>query len=128
MTGLAALVLRLGIPQRMSRTLLICLAALLLIATAVAAWNVWLGRHDRRVVEDDRAKATVQVLKNNAGAQERSALERVVDERAVAAQEREMIDAIQSAPDTAPGPARMRLNCERLRRAGTDVGSLPQCR
>lgn len=78
--------------------------------------------------EAARAEANVEALKTNADASERAAEERAADATEVAEQEEDLIDAIQSTPDTAPDTVRVRLGCERLRAQGTDTAAFPACR
>lgn len=51
--------------------------------------------------------------------------ERLADDRAIAALERELTDAIADQEDMAPGPMRVALGCVRLQRAGIPLAQLP---
>ncbi len=72
-----------------------------------------------------RAEANVEALKTNTVAVNQAATERLEDATTVAENEKELIDAIQDTPDTAPDAVRVQLGCERLRKAGTDPANLP---
>jgi hypothetical protein len=72
-----------------------------------------------------RAEANVEAMKTNAAAAERAAEERAADAVTVTKQEEELIDAIQSTPDSAPDAVRVALGCQRLRAQGADPATLP---
>lgn len=97
------------------------------VLLAILAGALWWTRADLKAtrVERDRAKAEVTLLKVDAAAKEKAAQERVVETAAVAANERKLVDAIQSVPDTAPDPVRVALGCQRLRGQGTADAVLP---
>jgi hypothetical protein len=100
---------------------------------AVASLSFLLGQCDGRKSERARsdaarAEANVQAMKTNQVATEKAAEQRVKDATTVAAQEEELIDAIQTVPDTAPDAVRVRLGCERLRKQGTNTADIPACR
>ena len=82
-------------------------------------------RTQRRIDDAARAEANVQAMKTNQVATEKAAEERVRDATTVAANEKELIDAIQQTPDAAPDAVRVRLGCERLRKQGADRADLP---
>jgi hypothetical protein len=124
---IASLVLRTGLSSRVVKAGLAIGAALLFAGIAALAWTLWLGHHDKAVVTADRVKSNLAVTTTNAAAHEKAADERLVDDRAVATQEKEMHDAIHSVPDSAPDAARVRLGCDRLRRAGKDLSRIPAC-
>jgi hypothetical protein len=124
---IAGLAARTGLSQRIVARLIAALGALLLAGMAVLAWNIWLAGHDKKVVRDDRAASNLKVIQQNSAAKEKASNERAADLRAVATREEDLRDAIHSVPDTAPDPVRVRLNCERLRRAGQDTDRIPGC-
>lgn len=72
-----------------------------------------------------RAEANVEAMKTNAAATEQAAEERLADAVTVTKQEEELIDAIQSTPDSAPDAVRVALGCQRLRAQGADPATLP---
>lgn len=80
---------------------------------------------ERKVQAAARAEANVEALKTNSRATEKAAAERVTDATEVAANEKELIDAIADTPDTAPDAVRVALGCQRLRAQGTDPADLP---
>lgn len=71
------------------------------------------------------AEAEMKLLRTDAGLKEIAAEERQADTAAVAQVEKELIDAIQEVPDEQPDAVRVRLGCERLRRAGRLDADLP---
>lgn len=73
-------------------------------------------------------KANSLYLQQKARADDLAAQQRLTDTIAVNQQEEELRDAIASTPDSAPDATRVRLGCERLRRAGQDTAGLPACR
>lgn len=73
-------------------------------------------------------QANTRYLTQKARADDLAAEQRLTDTIAVNEQERNLRDAIADTPDTAPDAVRIRLGCERLRRAGTDPASIPACR
>jgi hypothetical protein len=89
-----------------------------------------LGQCDGKKIERSRAdaaraEANVQAMKTNTVASELAAAERVNDALTVSKQEEELIDAIESTPDTAPDAVRVALGCQRLRAQGAAANSLP---
>jgi apolipoprotein N-acyltransferase len=120
---IAALALRAGLSERATKIGL----GLALVALAILIAGLWLHFHDKGVVEADRTRSNLVVVQKNAAAAEQAADERLADQAAVTQQEKETHDAIHSVPDSAPDAARVRLGCERLRRAGKDIGRLAAC-
>lgn len=99
-------------------------AALLLLATFA------LGRCDgarREAMRQEAARATavVEAMGRNAGAHTDAAAARAADTAAIVQQKKELIDAIQSIPDTHPDPVRVALGCQRLRAQGGRDANLP---
>lgn len=72
-----------------------------------------------------RAVANVAIVQQDGSAKEVSAAERVTDKVLVDANHKELIDAIQQAPDSAPDASRVAFGCARLRQSGRDEASLP---
>jgi hypothetical protein len=71
-------------------------------------------------------RANRQFLEQKARADALAADRRLTDTIAVSNMEKGLRDAIATTPDTAPDAVRIRLGCERLRRApGTNPASLP---
>ena len=72
------------------------------------------------------ARANAETLKQTNRANEAAAKQRLTDMIAVNRQEQELINAIAATPDSAPDAVRIRLGCERLRRAdGARSAPLP---
>lgn len=81
---------------------------------------------DAARTELSQAKADLALMRTDAAAKERAAVERGTDTAAVAAQTKELTDAIKTVPDTAPDAVRVALGCQRLRQAGrTPDADLP---
>jgi hypothetical protein len=111
MTFLIALLGRWGVPERFRRAL--ALAALALAAFALLAL---LKRcYDGAVIDRHQAKVEAQAAK----ARERAADERASDAATDSANEKELHDAIDSAPKGGElSPAAHALACQRLRKLG----------
>ena len=75
-----------------------------------------------------RAEANVEAMKRGAAANEKAAEQRAKDATEITAKEKELIDAIESTPDTAPDTVRVKLGCQQLRAQGTDTSTIPACR
>jgi hypothetical protein len=76
-----------------------------------------------------RAVANVAIIQQDGSAKEVAATERLTDTVLVDAKHKELLDAIQSAPDSAPDASRVAFGCQRLRQSGRDEASLPSvCR
>lgn len=63
------------------------------------------------------AEAQIALLNVDAALKETASRERAADTAAVAQSEKELVDAIKTTPDSVPDVVRVRLGCERLRRA-----------
>ena len=100
---------------------------------AVLLGILWWLRNDAyhdgvRHMQAEIDRANRQFLQQKARADELAANQRLTDTIAVNRQEQELRDAIAETPDSAPDHVRIRLGCERLRRAGTDTTRIPACR
>ena len=116
---------------KLAKPVLIGLAILLALG---ALWG-WGHSRYRAGVSDERArgelalaKANQRFLQQKARADELAASQRLTDTIAVNRQEQELRDAIADTPDSAPDATRIRLGCERLRRAGRDTSRIAACR
>jgi len=101
-----------------------------LALAVIIVWQVGLmaGAHretTRRAAAD--AAAVAKVEHRNSAALEAAASQRRTDEASAAATEKELTDAVEALPDSVPSARRVALGCARLRRAGQDTSSLPQC-
>ncbi len=97
-------------------------AGLAVFALLGAILGAWLYFHDRGVVRNHENAAAAKVAPAHAEA----AGERAADTINQTEQERKAHAAIQSSgPDTAPAPAAVAHNCQRLRRAGITESGLP---
>lgn len=72
-----------------------------------------------------RAIANVESVKKDGNAKEIAANERLTDQTLNDQHKKELLDAIQSAPDSAPDASRVAFGCQRLRNAGRNEASLP---
>jgi hypothetical protein len=88
------------------------------------------GKHSERARNDAaRAAANVETIQKDGNAKEIAANERLTDQALNDEHKKELLDAIQSAPDSAPDASRVAFGCQRLRAAGRDEASLPSvCR
>lgn len=76
-----------------------------------------------------RAVANVVTIQKDGDAKEVAATERLTDTLLIDDNHKELLDAIQSAPDSAPDASRVAFGCQRLRAAGRSEASLPSvCR
>jgi len=84
------------------------------------------GRHSERARNDAaRALANTATVAKDGNAKEIAANERLTDKVLVDANHKDLIDAIQQAPDSAPDASRVAFGCARLRAAGRSEASLP---
>lgn len=88
-------------------------------------------RHERDQARTERneALARIETLQTQIMANENAAIERMADQTKIERAKDEVVAEIRKAPDAVPaaGGARVRLNCLRLKRAGTDTARLPAC-
>jgi hypothetical protein len=73
----------------------------------------------------ERSAANVEALNTARSADEAAGVARVNDALKGAAQQEELLDAIQTVPDVAPDDVRVALGCKRLRAAGTPATAIP---
>lgn len=87
------------------------------------------ARRDRDAARTElsQAKADLALARTDAAAKERASVERQADVATVAAQTKELTDAIKTVPDTQPDAVRVALGCERLRRAGRSIAGISAC-
>lgn len=98
--------------------------AAVLIAAAIFVYMR--GRGDERTEnEAEKAVATAEALKSDQIADDQAGTQRVEDAEAVAELREELVDAVQSVPDSVPAPAAVALGCQRLRRAYGESANLP---
>jgi hypothetical protein len=75
------------------------------------------------------AQAVAKAERRNAVAREKAEVRRQEDSQRITEQEKGYVDVIRNGQVGAPDAARVRLGCERLRRAGTPADRLPEpCR
>lgn len=98
-----------------------------LAVALVALLGVAKCSYDRGVIEDHDAAVTAKTVQVDGKAKERAAEERGEDKAQIDQAEKERSDAIKKAPDSGPSAASIRLNCERLRRAGKDTSRIAAC-
>ncbi len=111
MTFLLAIFARWGVPERFRKALAIVLA----VVTLVAALAILKGCYDHEVIKRHQAKIQAQASE----ARETAADERANDAATNSASEKDLHNAIDTAPQGgALSPAAHALNCERLRKLG----------
>lgn len=99
------------------------LAALMVAAGLAWVIAVHLGeRREAKRQDAARAAAIASALTRDSAAKEAAAARRRVDDAAVAAQSKELHDALQSLPDSVPDRRRLALACARLQ---VQDGSVP---
>jgi hypothetical protein len=106
---------RWGVPERVRKPL--ATAALIVAAFAflAALWGIWLWQHDKGVIEAHEAEREARAGE----ARETAADERVKDAIRDTANEKDLHDAIDTAPTGGElSPAARALACERLRKLG----------
>jgi hypothetical protein len=72
-----------------------------------------------------RAAANVEVVRKDGDAKTVAATERATDTALIDAKHKDLIDAIQQAPDSAPDASRVAYGCQLLRQSGRSEASLP---
>lgn len=110
LTGLDALFVKIG------------LAVLLLGLLGVAKCS-----YDQSIIDRHDDKITRKTQTTDFEAKLEAADQRARDQAIITADERNRSDEIRKAPDSKPSAARVRLNCERLRRAGQDTSRIAAC-
>lgn len=107
--------------------LVIAIASALIFAAMVGGYK---GGERAATARYDaaRALANVETVKVDGAAKEIAANERRVDDTLVNEGKERLLDAVQSAPESAPDAARVALGCARLRAQGTDTAAIPACR
>lgn len=100
---------------------------LLLLALTITAWGWDRAENKLEVVKTqrDNLQAEKAELLANLTIRNMSDAERVIDQEALAELEKELTDVLADIPDTKPSPARIALNCLRLKRAGFTFSELP---
>lgn len=84
--------------------------------------------YERSIVAAHDAEIESRILNVDVVAKEQAAIQRADDTAIITKAEKERNDEIRKATDSQPSAARNKLNCERLRKAGTDTSGLPACR
>lgn len=106
---------RWGVPERVRKPLAAGLLVVAAIALLAALWGIWLWQHDKGVIDAHEAKREARAGE----AREAAADERVADAIRNTTNERELHDAIDTAPTGGElSPAARALACERLRKLG----------
>lgn len=98
-----------------------------ILIALVGAWKLFWWQYDRSVIQEHDAAVTAETLATDSAAKIEAAERRATDTATIAAEEKERNDEIQKATDSGPSAASIRLNCERLRRAGKDTGRITAC-
>jgi hypothetical protein len=106
---------RWGVPERIRKPLATAALVLAAFALLAAAWGIWLWQHDKGVIEAHETEREVKAGE----ARETAADERVKDIIRDTANERDLHDAIDTAPTGGQlSPAAHALACKRLRKLG----------
>lgn len=127
-----ALAARLGLSGIVQKV--VGVAGAVLVYGAVLAAAFMLGQCDGRRTERARqdalrAKENVEALTRDAAAKDKADVQREADTKAVDENQEDLINAIQTVPDTHPDAVRVALGCERLRKQGAAEADLPSvCR
>lgn len=79
------------------------------------------ARNERAKVALAIEKANTKALETDATANDHASSTRVEDAVQNANTKKDLYDAIAKVPDSVPGPARVALGCQRLRKAGKEV-------
>lgn len=98
-----------------------------LIVLVIGGLGIAKCSYDRSVIERHDDKITRKTQATDFKAKLDAAEQRARDQATIDENERNRTDEIRKAPDSKPSAARNRLNCERLRRAGQNTASLPEC-
>ena len=102
--------------------------AVALLGLAIVFWIGWSRAANARDEARENlrtAEAQLTLLRVDFGLRETASVERQNDTAEVANMEKELVDAIKTVPDSAPDLVRVRLGCERLRKAGYLDADLP---
>lgn len=103
--------------------LILCLVVgLAVLVIVVLIYNA--GRDRER---DRQDAASGRSIARDADVKEALAEQRQADRAKAADTEKGLTDATADLPDAPPDPRRLRFNCERLRRQGTDLAGVPAC-
>lgn len=126
---LIALAARVGVPAGLRRVAAWAGLALLaggLFLAARGGFALWIERHDRKVIAAYKNEQRVAQAERQAAIEAEAAKARTADAVANRDQQEDYHDAIHD-PAGDPADAHVRLNCERLRRAGRTAAELPEC-
>ncbi len=130
--AIASLLLKLGLSKATAdkaAPIVLVVAALAALASLATAFGIWLHVHDRGVIENHVTKANNTTLRTTITANETAAGEQLRDQRDLSDVKRSYDDAIHNPRPGASADARVRFNCERLRRQGHRDTDLPEvCR
>ena len=98
-----------------------------LVVLLLGALGVAKCSYDRSVIKEHDAEITRKTTETDFEAKLEAADQRARDQAIITADERKRSDEIRKAPDSKPSAARVRLNCERMRRAGQDTSRIAAC-
>jgi len=124
MMFLAGLSARFVALPKWARTLIAGIGAALLLW---GLWTLWLGNHDDAVIEAHDNAINVKVLQTDTTAKVDAAIQRGIDQAAIDNNERLRNVEINKGSVGAPSAASIRLNCQRLQRAGKDTSRIAAC-
>lgn len=109
--------------ERFAKPLIIGAAVVLVVLAA----GVAKCRYDANLIKQDRLEQNAETLERKVDADSNASEQRRDDDATIARQEKELHDAVAKVPDSAPDAVRIKLGCERLRRAGQDISRFPAC-
>ena len=103
------------------------LGGILLSVLVFVAFSLWISDVKDDAVQKDRVERNAETLETNAKSHERAAVQRSRDVQYTHKLEEDYLDVIHEEPArTGPSAAHVRLNCERLRKAGYLDADLPE--
>ncbi|WEK00614.1 MAG: hypothetical protein P0Y59_02665 [Candidatus Sphingomonas phytovorans] len=102
--ALAARLIAWSVPARAARPLAWAMVLLVAGLLVWGAWSLWLGRHDKAVVEADRSAGTAQVLANVVAADRGAGATKDARDSAFAAEQSNLQEKADAAADNRSSP------------------------
>jgi hypothetical protein len=103
--------------------LMVAVGVLCVLSLGYCAYD---GNRDRRAAER-LASANAETFGVTVAARDDLSAQTASDTKANSTLERDLTNAVSPLPDARPSDRRIALQCERLRKSGTDVTRLPAC-
>lgn len=128
MTIILWLVAKTGLSPRVVKIALAVLAIVALVGGGILAWNLWLGRHDRAVIDSHESTVTAKIQTQGRAADQK--LEQRKDAAAAARiEERKDFDnATSSLPKSGLSDRQHIDACRQLRRQGEPAAVLARAK